>query len=127
MTQDKGAEVARLRALLAKATPGPYTASASVVRRGSRILCQVNAADGNLSIVDSAKRGEANAALIAEALNALPALLALAEAVEGARAAATLVVDGALPATASGHTCFVPRYAIDKLREAIRLVPAGEG
>jgi len=35
------------------------------------------------------------------------------------RELAKLIVDGAIPATASGHTCFVPRYQIDKLRAAI--------
>jgi hypothetical protein len=40
-----------------------------------------------------------------------------------------MLVDGAMPATESGSTCFVPRYQIDKLRAAIDALagqPAGE-
>lgn len=42
---------------------------------------------------------------------------ARAAAVELIRTA-KLVTDGAVPATQSGHTCFVPRYALDALRTA---------
>lgn len=34
-------------------------------------------------------------------------------------AAGRLVVNGAIPATKSGQTCFVPRYQIDRLRDAL--------
>ena len=35
-------------------------------------------------------------------------------------AAARLIANGAMPATASGATCFVPRYEVEKLRAALR-------
>lgn len=34
-------------------------------------------------------------------------------------AAGRLIVNGAIPATKSGQTCFVPRYQIDRLRDAL--------
>jgi hypothetical protein len=42
------------------------------------------------------------------------------------REIARLIVDGAMPATNSGATCFVPRYQIDRLEAALSTPPAGE-
>jgi len=82
-------EIARLRALLAKATPGPWESAAA--KQGNRdgtittVEMFVRREGGDVSIAaevldpETCKPSEANADLIAAAVNALPGLLAAAE------------------------------------------------
>lgn len=94
--------VARLRALMAKATPGPWYHSGRyadqsylhpVDRKSYGCLAAFHA---------GAEKDEANAQLAAEAMSALPTLLAVAEAAEVVN---RQVWDGAEPKDAYAADC----------------------
>lgn len=76
-------EDVRLRELLARATPGEWRVlqAHNAITQWPMVVAE---SGGRLSpVAEPFGDKEANAALIAEAINALPALLALADAVEG--------------------------------------------
>lgn len=75
----KREDVVRLRELLAKATPGPL--HAEEVDGSWCVAREPSTPNGAGFAVDGKCWKQADAELIAEAINALPALLALAEAV----------------------------------------------
>lgn len=80
-------DVVRLRELLAKATPGPW---ALHKHSPTTVLASdgYSATNTGSNLFDANARNQANAALMVGAVNALPALLALAEAVSKIRALA---------------------------------------
>lgn len=47
---------------------------------------------------------------------------ALLRRVDRVESVGKIIVDGAVPATASGHTCFVPKYQIAMMQTALDLV-----
>ena len=77
----KREDVVRLRELLAKATPGPL--HAEEVDGWWCVAREPSTPNGAGFAVDGECWKQADAELIAEAITALPTLLALAEAVEG--------------------------------------------
>lgn len=99
-------QIEMLEALLAKATPGPWSVHP---RAETTVLASdgYSATNTDSNLFDAHARNIANAALIVEAINAIPALLQLARAVsEGPRA----VVDddgfvfGSTATTLAGQT-----------------------
>jgi hypothetical protein len=110
-----------LRGLLSMATASEWKFAPA--KRGE--ITTIYSADANIGFTTNDGIGvdqqNDDAALICAAVNALPELL---DELEKIRGCLRLIVEGAMPATVSGQTCFVPRYQINNART---LLPAGDG
>ncbi len=89
-------DIQRLRDLLAEATPGPWEASFDGYMIGNSVSVKMTGANGehitNRLVLSEQSRGDT--ALVAAAVNALPQLLAIADAAIALRYATWADMDG---------------------------------
>lgn len=130
----KPEEIAALKELLAKATPGPWAVEYGHEKQDGQMYWQVH--DGQDAIANNqfcyARNSDQNAALIVAAINALPSLIAIAEREAGARGEVAFLppagdVDGLCKALlsyqqadADGVMVTVSRQACDEAAALIR-------